>query len=308
MTFIDFLKCNNLFTQSNELTTHLLMNGGKLHIQDHFFPIFLKEYYNALKNNEQLFLVEKLGKNVLMRFFLDIDFKNYLQDIHIFKQILTKAESILQQPAFILECSHQKGYHLIFPNKIVNYNEACELASKIGFPKYIDLSVYNTGLRMMGSCKFTAKKIENRQYLPLEPFTFDNLKKSIVRLKINPVKLNNICQTTSINNNKDFHHLLKYIAIIHENYKNITLHKIKVFNSYISITTNSHFCTNKNDFHKNAYIYFVISPDYKIYQKCFCPCFNQEPFSINKKPCKIYKSKHVNIPFSIYNNLISLES
>ena len=55
--------------------THLFMDCGKIKVPLSEFPEFLKRYYDVY-TYENVCLIEKLGHNCQMRFFLDVDIKH----------------------------------------------------------------------------------------------------------------------------------------------------------------------------------------------------------------------------------------
>ena len=290
-------QCSQYFTSNSDEATHLFMDGGKLHIPLESLISFYNLYISCINNNEKISLVEKLGKNIQMRFFLDVDFKNCLEDIHIFPQLLNKCNEIVGINGTVFECSQYKGFHIIY-NIPVSHSEAITLASKINkfFPKYIDLSVYSTGLRMLGSIKYEKNHLVDRFY-GVKPLDFDTFRFSIVRIK----KLDYI--PTVLNTKPISSNLHKVFQKISDRYTSINITKISFnskFNSF-TINTDCKFCTNKNDFHKNNNIYFVIDKNKYLYQKCMCRCIDtNRVFNY----CGNFVSKGVKVPNSVYNELL----
>jgi len=291
-------QCSHFFTSNNDEATHLFMDGGKLHIPLESLISFYQLYISCINNNENISLVEKLGKNIEMRFFLDVDFKKHLDNIHIFPELLNKSNEIVGINGTVFECSQHKGFHIIY-NFPVSHSQAIELASKIKvfFPKYIDLSVYSTGLRMLGSIKYEKNLLVNRFY-GNKPLDFDSFKFSIVRLR----KLESIPKafnTTPVSSN-----LHKVFQKISDQYKSINITKISYnykFNSF-TINTDCRFCTNKDDFHKNNKVYFVIDKKKYLVQKCLCRCIDSNRVF---NYCGNFTSKKVKVPISVYNELLS---
>ena len=73
MSFKQFCSKQGFFTKNSDEATHLFMDGGKLNIPLEKYPLFLKSYHKAIVSQEPVSLVEKVGRNCEMRFFLDID-------------------------------------------------------------------------------------------------------------------------------------------------------------------------------------------------------------------------------------------
>lgn len=294
------LKHFSVKTSSN--ATHLFMDKGKIKVPLESYPEFLKLYFDSLLN-ENICLIEKLGSHCLMRFFLDVDFKNSSTvDIYdVLYNVVNVGNDICKCVGDVFICNQKKGLHIVY-NKVVNCADACELCENIvnnldaQYKKYIDSSVYKTGLRMVGSCKYTNNTLDERYYVPMyNDFTFEMLKKSIVRIKTQ--KSENIDNCNEINTessifekfiNKEFNVSLKILSY-------------KKYNNYISCTTDSKYCTNVNRTHKNSKVYYVFDLHKKIcYQKCFCPCL--QPIVFNS--CRNYKSKHVNVPYVLISALL----
>jgi hypothetical protein len=156
----------------------------------------------------------------------------------------------------------------------------------------LDTSVYRSGLRMMGSSK---KKNISRIYKPFNNQDgtisvndmYDNsllIHKLSIKLPA-PVKKNLSIlpnKYKTISNGFDF-------SNIHINYKNTHVtHIFKRRDEYI-IQTKEHFCTNIDREHKNNHIYFVVTKNKKIYQKCYCTCFETKcnSFVGKEKPVSI---------------------
>tara|TARA_B100001996_G_C18624315_1_gene579098 strand:- start:540 stop:1361 length:822 start_codon:yes stop_codon:yes gene_type:complete len=261
------------------------MDGGKLYVSLEKLPLFLEKYFYFIKK-ENICLTERLGRNIDMRFFLDIDLKNK-EDVDLDLDLLLDfTYKLLNMNPLILKCTQNKGYHLIY-NKLVNYEDAKNLANQVynEFGSIVDTSVYNTGLRMIGSVKYSSDKYENRSYKTYN-FTFDDLLLSIVRIKEHENDENTLCQY--INNKNKF--LLFDLSNIHQNYLKIKVTKIKKYYSKYFIYTDSKFCVNKDGFHKNAKIFFEFDGTF-LKQKCFCPC------NVSRKhsKCKNFISKKVQV-------------
>ena len=281
--------------------THMFMDKGKINVPINDYPEFLRFYFDAIAY-ENICLIEKLGINCTMRFFLDIDCKNDQENFsEILYEISTCANEIVGVVGDVYSCTEKQGIHIIY-NKAVSCNEAIELASKIVsnlseyYKKYIDLSVYKTGLRMVGSTKYVSGKVDTRVYLPMHNnLTFDLLKRSIVRIKTN-VNFNIDQPVINVSNKSIFEKFIEkqfYVSL-----KIVTLKKL---GNYISCITDSKYCINIGRYHKSSKVYYVFNLQKRMcYQKCFCPCLKPDVFT----SCKNFKSKPVNVPYIIMDALL----
>lgn len=197
----------------NEKYSHLMLDGGKLYIKNENINLFNKKYSEAIINNENLFIVEQ--KKEYFKLFFDLDFKfntlNFKNDeinsfiINIINTIYNlynnnkikciiataKLKTISKINENITDSLtkikiYKKGYHLYFPDIIVNkeialyirkicisnvrkmmdYNSLLENGNTFendllnNVSDIIDESVFkNNGIRMIGSkkCYFDVK-------------------------------------------------------------------------------------------------------------------------------------------------------
>ena len=165
--------------------THLSFNKGKFNIPDDKFDEFYKRYYEVIKNEnhserDSLFLIEKVY-NSKFAFFLDLDIKTsgIISDDDIVDIIELTKETIKKMfdesgNSKLLEYVVSKrltklgaNYHINFYNLIVNNitgkrltTEICENKNVLSgnIKSCIDMSVYRTGLRLLGSKKVDQKK------------------------------------------------------------------------------------------------------------------------------------------------------
>lgn len=284
--------------------THLFMDNGKINVPLEEYPSFLERYYKCMKN-ENICLVEKLGNDVFMRYFLDIDFKNksVVQE-DILSVILEASNLMLDDIPIICECSEKKGYHIIY-NKVCDKQEAESLTKRLkesleeDIQIYIDSSVYATGLRMVGSKKFTKEKgLEDRYYRILgDDNQFEMFKYSIIRLNPKQTSKTN-CGQKCIMKESELNTTMRRVFDIDD----INITNIKKFtNGYITMISSSKFCLNINNYHKNANVYFVYNPKTnECYQKCFCRCLNKNVF----QNCGSFKSKAFKMPYMFKNSII----
>ena len=172
--------------------THLSFNGGKYNVPDNNLDEFYKRYYNVIsdKDNEErdsLYLIEKVY-NSTFAFFIDLDVpkrSSYkLSDddvIDIISASCTSIKEMFMENDKLIEFIVSKritakgfNYHINFYNLIVNNAIAKNLITNIlknqdllseDLKSAIDVSVYRTGLRLLGSKKVekTIKNMDNEK-------------------------------------------------------------------------------------------------------------------------------------------------
>ena len=210
--------------------THLSFNGGKYNVPDNNLDEFYKRYYNVIsdKDNEErdsLYLIEKVY-NSTFAFFIDLDVpkrSSYkLSDddvIDIISASCTSIKEMFMENDKLIEFIVSKritakgfNYHINFYNLIVNNAIAKNLITNIlknqdllseDLKSAIDVSVYRTGLRLLGSKKvektiknmdnekdengvdvvYKIYDIETKRFIELEDTSFENFSKTIVKRK-----------------------------------------------------------------------------------------------------------------------------
>ena len=129
------------------------MNGGKFKLDS-----------KALLKREKITQpwIEKAPDNFY--FYLDIDFKHNDELSNEEKyNILNSILSSFTDNVWISKCSEDKGYHVNFPEKLVDKTRAKSIVSKLQ-NDYVDGSAYNVGLRIL----FAPKNNSTRSYIPFE--------------------------------------------------------------------------------------------------------------------------------------------
>lgn len=281
--------------------THLFMNGGKINVKN--TQEFHEDYLESIKSGVKLSVVEKVPQLSKFKMFLDIDNKEPLDNVQDF---LINILHYFDHKCVICLSNGSHGIHIIFQNFLVSQDEAKIIADKIPSCFNIDKSVYNTGLRMV----FSQKKNLSKYYIPkyiwtgklisLDNFDVYNTKILDTCSIIPNVIINverNLQFYNKLDKTKNLKHKIYNLSYIHEKYTDISFTKISKINNFYIINTDSNYCTNINDYHKNAYIYFIINCK-KIYQKCFCKCSN--------KSCSSYIGKKYNVSHVLYNEIKAL--
>jgi hypothetical protein len=252
-----FSKYLNQFTKNatNE-QTHLSFNNGKYNVPDNNYDEFYKRYYNVISDKtnterESLYLIEKVY-NSKFAFFIDLDVpkrSSYnLSDedvIDIITATQTSISKMFIENESLLEYVVSKritakgcNYHINFYNLIVNNTVAKRLISDIlenktsnvledSVKDAIDISVYRTGLRLLGSKKIERSSknsdsekdvngvdviykiydLNTGRFTELENMTFEQFSKTIVKRKTS------ISVSELIQNKKDTLQIEKQIPV-----------------------------------------------------------------------------------------------
>jgi len=161
-----------------ETPTHVLMNGGQLHVPDRDMTDFWRAYLADLASGKKLYVVEQ--KTEQFRFFVDIDYRaeKALGDDETFdicrKIYDAVAEGgrcfVARAPAREDKGQVKSGIHMHWPDLIVTKSVALSLRTQIlleleedHWTETIDASVYRgAGLR----CLWSMKKGVNGAYVP----------------------------------------------------------------------------------------------------------------------------------------------
>lgn len=158
--------------------THVLMDGGQLHVPDTDTRAFWNEYVTAIASGQKLYVVEQ--KTDRFRFFVDVDFKGPepLGDESAFELCVKIQEAVgagrclvaRAPPRPVKDGWIKSGMHLHWPELVVTRGEAMALRTQIlleldhdSWAEVIDASVYGgSGLR----CLWSHKKPEGDPYVP----------------------------------------------------------------------------------------------------------------------------------------------
>jgi hypothetical protein len=165
--------------------THLLLNGGKLHVSDQQHSTFLNEYANAVARGiEKLYVVE--SRTPIFRLFVDFDFKP-IPDEDIIRGAIQSAAGIagyyFDDPTDAGACILRKdiespdkiGVHMTWDNVYVDVVTAnsfrnhvvaklTDACPEVDWKDVVDPSVYaGSGLRMPWSSKTNAPGV----YVPV---------------------------------------------------------------------------------------------------------------------------------------------
>ena len=185
-----FYTTNQIINKDSDTKpTHLLLDGGSVHIKNSLMDTFYKLYTECIQKKVPVHVVEQ--KTELFKFFSDLDFIN--KDEMTIESLINIIHTIQEAIFYLFENNHnvivcttdkkiivkdsveyiKQGVHLYWPDLIVNVENAIVIRNliihklKITFGErdsvnpwedVVDLSVYKTnGIRMVGSskCKYT---------------------------------------------------------------------------------------------------------------------------------------------------------
>ena len=164
--------------KGTQVPTHVLMNGGQLHVPEEDIDAFWNEYVSVIFAGQKLYVVEQ--KTERFKFFVDLDFKHaeplgedsaleICQRIH---EVVATGRCLAARapPRPLKDGLIKSGLHVHWPDVIVGRTEAMALRTRIllaledpSWAQVIDSSVYGgSGLR----CLWSHKKPEGAPYVP----------------------------------------------------------------------------------------------------------------------------------------------
>ena len=294
----------NHTTPCPENASHLSLVGGKYHIPDKD----LDEFYNLYSIfYHECHMVEKI--RYPSRFFADVD-KIESSDLSDLIKRLSKKN--IGGVLCIRDADEDGlyGLHMICTDVVENKNDSLALCTQyLGMSA--DLSVYNTGLRMIGSNKkynikriyYPRYEISNGQVNPMDgAITPEILKRCSIHLRhhdsfVPTVVPNSIIFPTHTITRREYNTKEKHsqntinFSFIHPKYEDITISKKTSYDNSIVLFVDTKYCQNISTEHTNNHVYFVINIKTKyIYQKCFC-AHKRKDLS-----CSVFKSNGKKIP------------
>lgn len=289
--------------------THLSLVGGKFNIQSDFFYALYAKHHEC-----GAYLVEKV--RYPCRWYIDIDKLPYDIILNELKRILTTlGESCIVCMPKSSENQEHSGAHVIFTNVVVqSRDEASTLTKNLLSNSQLvsDISVYSSGLRMLGSMK---KKNVCRVYYPVFTIDFGKLNEwptnkpldieTLKRASIFKPSFTKDHTLTAPTRDTAYHesgfHVDFDFSFIHPEYRHVRVSRIVQNNrNQFAVFTRNKYCMNIQREHKNQHIYFLIDVknDAKmIYTRCLCRCAHTM--------CGTYRSSSNRIPLRLYYKLIS---
>jgi len=278
--------------------THLSLIGGKFCIKEEHRDLFQKVYHK-MTPRIGAHLVEKV--RYPCRWYIDIDKQ---------PDCIDKLKELLNTPCVVSAPEAHDGAHVVFHNVFVHSRqEAIKRTRALLDPHgvHFDVSVYSSGLRMIGSKK---SKDIGRVYSPVfritesgslepcdTPCSFDDFSKSCINGNPNkqlnapvPKTIVPAAECVSVSGHFDF-------SFMCPEYKNIEIVQVKKIKNYINVFTNNRYCMNIGREHKSNRVYFVIqcSAVITVIQKCFCKC--------EHTGCADYKGDTYRMPMVLYFKL-----
>lgn len=198
---------------TDKIQTHLSFNKGKYNVPDNKYDEFYKKYYKAMIEGEELYLIEKVY-NSNFRYFLDIDIpkqKSIKLNDNDIKKLINELKNVIEEmykndendvseyQKYILSKRDNK-YHINFYNLVVNSDIAKTLSNLLidnlenNLKDSVDISVYRTGLRLLGSKKneknaksesniYCIYDLDTEKYVELKDTTYNDFVKTIIRVK-----------------------------------------------------------------------------------------------------------------------------
>jgi hypothetical protein len=275
--------------------THLSLIGGKFRIEK--IDLFHRMYFK-MSTLLNAYLVEKV--QYPCRWYIDLDKQDPEHLSHVLKTILCRygKRCVVSMP------DTRDGAHVVFPNITVQSREDAKRRTTALLKNALDFdaSVYSSGLRMIGSKK--SREVA-RVYTPVyelteegpwleisDRWTLTHLNDSSIFCK-DPVAVEPTRPVLSIPTNLSSDLNFGFISPKYETIR----YQIKTVKNYINVLTDSKFCMNIQQEHKNNRIYFVIHKCPKsgvvtAHVKCFCKC--------EHTGCANYKSKLYRMPMLLY--------
>lgn len=301
--------------------SHLSLKGGKYKIDDYneFFKHYLKNY-----KNEKLYIVEKVNKENF-RLFYDLDSKIINISDDIVETFLINVKTILSKELDNYNFDNkvhksETRYHIIFKNIIVNNTTALYLNSELCklneiYKDIIDNSVYNTGLRLIGSYKIDKPSIyrlydlETHQYKEIK--NIQELKDSSIN---NLEKLNQTLNKQIVKTELKKNEIYNFPFCDKAGIKKVELNTDNIVSiekqgdiSFILLKERHCPFYNREHKRKQSYLYLIYNTKR---DTCKLSCYNSEckgkSIKIKTKMDEIVESKKELIKSSLYGGHYSV--
>jgi hypothetical protein len=290
--------------------THLLMDGGILHVPHEEADEFFRTYIQEVRQGTKLYVVEQ--KTERFRFFVDIDYKapeklseekieNICRTIH---SVVSKGRCCIAR-ARPRPCTEgiKTGVHVHFPDVVVTKGEALSLRTRIllaldekdpslPWSQIIDASVYGgSGLRMLWS----HKKPTGDPYIPWKSLGGEIFSKEPDTGILELFSIRTLAETTeepcelSLEDSEPLERFIrtKFVGQEDTRVKRVIRHE---HNGWY-IQSNSKYCERISDRHKSNHVWFSVRQGGIISQKCF------------DEDCKEFSGREHNLPPSIVEKL-----
>lgn len=276
--------------KGSETPTHVLMDGGQLHVPDKDLDAFWSEYVSAIFAGQKLYVVEQ--KTERFKFFVDVDFKNdeplsdesALELCHRLHDAVGGGRCLVARaPPRPVKDLIKSGFHVHWPELVVSRNEAMALRTRIlleldheSWANIIDSSVYGgSGLR----CLWSHKKPEGDPYIPWREIpsgaalstvpSVATLKLFAVRTEqghMEPKTSRPRCLSATPSGPSDSR-LEEFIRKNMEGQGSARVKQVRTLKKGVCVETDSRYCENIKGEHKSNHVWFGITGDVLV-QKC----------------------------------------
>ena len=311
---MNILKWNH--GKAGEAPTHVLMNGGQLHVPDKDTLDFWRAYLSDLACGKKLYVVEQ--KTEKFRFFVDVDYRapEALSDEaaleicrKIYAAVAVEGRCVAARaPAREDKGRVKSGIHIHWPDLVVTKSEAVSLRTQIlmdldedHWAETIDASVYRgAGLR----CLWSLKKGANGMYTPWRSVPDGkvlNAAPCLDALRTFSVRTESTARTTFKGDPEvgDFTRLEDFIQKNMEGQENARVRAVrrtkKGEGKGFCVETDSKWCERIRGPHKSNHVWFYIN-DRNIVQKCL----NEE--------CLEFSGREHFLPPSISNESVRVDT
>ena len=320
------------FPHGKKKISHVSMTGGSIFVPPEKMDTFAQIYIDEVKKGTKLFLVEQNNLENF-RYFVDIDHKSdrELTEEELMKMVTDLVVAVGEGSAMVLISEPKKthdgkiktGVHIVWYEYIVTVEDALQLREEHDHITNgsIDAAVYKAGIRLPWSHKYDHKsnRVEG-YYVPMCIITqngtvrevdskpsVDTFKLCCVRIKKSKRREGTFSQAQlekSLDDPELYINTEFFIRNYLEGQGRTNAKNIFEFKGNYLINTDSRYCENKGGRHSNNHVYFVITKNGYIYQKCHCRCdvdrkkgtcehFTGKKYMVSKKiHKKLYPDKY----------------
>ena len=292
---------NFLVTRKSGPSTHVLLDGGILNVPPDQTKIFYNAYVSDILHGTRLCIAEKRLKR--FKFFLDIDFYSkddterldYVKLSEELHRIIEDGDCIVAaaKPREVPEKGTKYGIHIIWPGKVVTFQKAQSLRLKVlrelGDEWTEAIDGITSALRMLWSFK---DEPGSTYYFP-----FGRVSKGTFSKFVDPVPTPEYIEMFTIQVPGgdrespeeeealgDSEGLEKYIC--ENTHRALKITKVSKCRDNINwfIGTDSRYCENIKGTHRSNHVWFCMSPNGILSQRCL------------DENCKQFKGRKYKVP------------
>jgi Prim-pol 4/Herpesviridae UL52/UL70 DNA primase len=283
--------------------THVLMDGGILHVPETEVEEFHRAYIEAINSGSKLYVVEQ--KTDRFKFFVDLDYKapeklsdedlnqfcSIIDEVVGSKCLVARAQ-VRQVKGEDGQPTLKSGVHLHWPTVVVTRTQALNLRSKIieslgpgPWDKVVDASVYGgSGLRMLWS----HKKPSGDPYVPVV-LAYAKTPETLALFSVRHE--GNFETKLGVDESLDTSSLQEYVRKYMAGQEQTTVKRVQRHeHDGWYAQTDSKYCENIRREHKSNHIWFTIKSG-RISQRCF------------DEECTEFRGPEHNLPPSIVEQL-----